>query len=414
MINSIMPDSAVTDMQKNREILKQGAAARSATRYAECNAPRAALGIFTKSPVIVYQQGFARIQRVHAFLLQDQSAKLLPKERVCNCLKKRIDKTKARAVMYNEVREKAHWSNVQRCGSIWTCPVCARQITEVRREELSQGITTWKEKHGGGVLLLTLTTSHTAQQSLSGLLAGLQRAYKRFTENLRVRALLGGLGLLHKVRGFEVTYGANGWHPHFHVLLLTEKQVSDFASVRDELAALWIQCCTRSGLNAPSMEHGLDLRDGSYAQKYVSKWGLDFEMTKGHVKQGRLGSYTPFDLLNVSLLEGVTINGRSASSLWQEFGIAMKGARQLVWSRGLKALLDLQEVTDEQAAQETENQAIQLRQVDDFAFRLLAHYQERHTFLECLAADYKNGCLGNGSAEALLIRLLEFDLQECA
>jgi len=33
------------------------------------------------------------------------------------------------------------------------------------------------------------------------------------------------------------------------------------------------------------MEHGLDLRDGKYADKYVSKWGIEHELTKGHVKK---------------------------------------------------------------------------------------------------------------------------------
>ena len=32
----------------------------------------------------------------------------------------------------------------------------------------------------------------------------------------------------------------------------------------------------------------------------------------------------------------------------------MKGSRQLVWSRGLKSLLDLDEKTDEELAEETE------------------------------------------------------------
>ena len=61
------------------------------------------LGIFTKSQVIHAPQGF---QRIHDFLLQDQSAKLLPRERVGNCLKKRIDKDKLREVKYNESRKK--------------------------------------------------------------------------------------------------------------------------------------------------------------------------------------------------------------------------------------------------------------------------------------------------------------------
>ena len=61
------------------------------------------LGIFTKSQVIHGSQGF---QRSNDFILQDQSAKLLPKERVCNCLKKRIDRFKPREVKYNENRKK--------------------------------------------------------------------------------------------------------------------------------------------------------------------------------------------------------------------------------------------------------------------------------------------------------------------
>ncbi|HAB0062371.1 TPA_asm: rolling circle replication protein, Rep63 protein, partial [Listeria monocytogenes] len=101
------------------------------------------------------------------------------------------------------------------------------------------------------------------------------------------------------------------------------------------------------------MEHGLDLRDGTYAEQYVSKWGLEHELTKGHVKQGRNGGFTPFDLLQYSMLEA-TMNGRTSASLWQEFAISTKGARQLVWSRGLKKLLKIEEKTDEELAEETE------------------------------------------------------------
>jgi hypothetical protein len=68
-----------------------------------------------------------------------------------------------------------------------------------------------------------------------------------------------------------------------------------------ELTELWIKACVKSGLNAPSMPHGLDLRNGYYAEQYVSKWGLEDEVPKGHTKKGRNGGYTPFDLLNMSI-----------------------------------------------------------------------------------------------------------------
>jgi len=371
------------------------------------------LGIFTKSHVNLTQQG---LQRSHEFILQDQSSKLLPKERVCNCLKKRIDKSKLREVKYNESRKKAHWANVQRCGSVWTCPVCAKQITEKRRSELEKGLNTWKTAHSGNVLLLTLTFSHSVNESLSSLLIRQKKAYKRFCENTRVINLMKSITVEHKIKGFEVTYGKNGWHPHNHILLLTKEPVEDFKEYQAELAEIWIKCCTKSGLTAPSMEHGLDIRDGQYAEKYVSKWGLEHELTKGHVKKGRNGGLTPFDLLQYSMVDA-TMNGRSLASLFQEFAISMKGARQLVWSRGLKKFLEIEEKSDEELAEETEQEAITMRTVDNFAFSLLCHHQLRHEFLKCLERDWENECFGNGEAEQLLIALVEHEierLKQCA
>ena len=365
------------------------------------------LGIFTKSHVILATQGF---QRLHEFLLQDQSAKLLPKERVTNCLKKRIDKQKQREVKYSESRKKAHWSNVQRCGSVWTCPVCAKQITEKRREEIKTAIESWKNAHSGGVLLLTLTFSHSSKESLRSLLERQKKALKIFHETTKLQETFKKLGVQHKIKSLEMTFGKNGWHPHNHILLLTKNEVEDYQSYISDLSVLWIKACVKAGLNAPSMQHGLDIRDGNYASQYVAKWGLDFELAKGHTKKGRNGGYTPFDLLQYSILDAI-INERTAASLWQEFGIATKGARQLVWGRGLKKLLGIEEKTDEQLAEETEKEAITMRTVDDYAFSILCHYQLRHQFLRCLERDWENGCFGTGEAERLLIPLLEYEIQ---
>lgn len=364
------------------------------------------LGIFTKSQVIHGSQGF---QRIHDFLLQDQSAKLLPKERVNNCLKKRIDKSKLREVKYNENRKKAHYANVQRCGSIWSCPVCAKQITEKRREELKKAISQWKTVHKGSVQLLTLTFSHSQSQSLKSLLVRQKKAYKIFLETTKVKEILRLFGVEHKIRSLEATYGQNGWHPHFHVLLLTRVFLEN-TSLRDQLAELWIKACVRSGLDAPSMTHGLDLRDGTYADKYVSKWGIESELTKGHVKKGKNGGFTPFDLLQLSIHDE-SVYEKDCGKLFQEFAISVKGARQLVWSRGLKKLLEVDEKTDEELAEETEKDSISLRTIDEYIFSLLCHYQKRWEFLRCLERDYENGCFGSGETEKMLIDLIEMDIK---
>ena len=60
---------------------------------------------------------------------------------------------------------------------------------------------------------------------------------------------------------------------------------------------VWKDCALKSGLSEPSEKHGLHLQSGNAAGNYVSKWGLEHEMTKGHVKKGKQESRTPFDIL---------------------------------------------------------------------------------------------------------------------
>ena len=281
------------------------------------------LGIFTKSQATFKNTG---VERLHNFILQDQACKLLPKHRVCNCLKKRIDKTKDRLVKYNVDRKKAHWSNVQRCGCLWIDPVCAKQITEGRRSELSAALERWKKEFLGGCLLLTLTFSHSLDMPLSASLLGLRDAYARFVGHRRVKEIFKTIGVENKIKGLEILWGQNGWHPHNHILLLTKYTVLGFETYSDELARLWINSCLKAGLRSPSMEHGLDIRDGSHAEEYISKyglpdqnkWGLPEEITKGHMKKGRNGGYTPFDLLELSI-EDKPIHGKLQSKLFQEF-----------------------------------------------------------------------------------------------
>lgn len=366
----------------------------------------APLGIVTKTQVTLATQGF---QRVGDFALQDTSAELLPKERVCGCCRRRIDKTKPRQVKYNNERKKAHWANVQRCGSVWICPVCAKQVTEGRRAELAVGIERWKKEHSGSVQLLTLTFSHHLGERLSVLLQCLRKATKLFLETTRVKDLMKSAGVKYKIKSLEVTYGENGWHPHHHFLLLGT-QGMDLSAVRDELAGLWIKACQRAGLKSPNMQHGLDVRNGDYANKYVAKWGLDYEMTKGHTKKAKNG-YTPFDILNLAH-HGAMIGDRTAKSLWQEWGVAIKGQRQLVWGRGLKKLLGVDEKSDEELALETEKQGELVAEVPDFLFMLIEVYKKRAEFLRCIEQDIEQGLLGAGSAEYLLMELCQRFQQE--
>ena len=91
----------------------------------------------------------------------------------------------------------------------------------------------------------------------------------------------------HYISCFEITHGSNGFHPHYHILLFVPYGVphQTLLAMRDDMFSIWSDCCTKAGLDAPSYKHGLDLQPGDKAGDYVAKWGLEHEMTKGHVKK---------------------------------------------------------------------------------------------------------------------------------
>ena len=139
----------------------------------------------------------------------------------------------------------------------------------------------------------------------------------------------------------------------------------------------------KAGLGSPSFQHGIDLRDGSFANNYVAKWGLEDEMTKGHIKKGKAGGETPFDLLRAVLADK---EDKQAAALFAEFAKAFKGKRQLSWSNGLKAKFNLVEKNDEELAAELEDSAELLGLLTPDQWRDVLKVKARATVLELAAA----------------------------
>lgn len=318
--------------------------------------------------------------RVKRFLLQDEACKLLPSERVNNCLKKRISKDKGVIVKYNSVTKHACYSNLQSCSSVWNCPVCAAKISEQRRTELKQGIARHR-KNGGYVYLLTLTNSHHYGDNLALLMSGQKKALKYLWSDRKTKEHFAKIGKIGHITASEVTHGKNGFHPHFHILLFSDRQI-DIKALQKFIAKEWQHCCRKAKLKEPSLEHGCDITDGKFADRYVSKWGLEEEMTKGHIKKGREGGNTPFDLLRLS--EG---GCERSGQLFQQYAAAYKGKRQLSWSKGLKDLLLIEEVTDKEAAEMEDEESIEEQELAQEIWRLILIYKKRAEVLKAIELD---------------------------
>ena len=323
--------------------------------------------------------------RIERFALQSVARSMLYGSRTARCLRV-LQGGRDSVNVYRSLKHgSASYGGLQTCGSVWACPVCAAKISERRRVELQQAIEAW-EVTGGAVALLTLTHPHTKDDPLEVLLAAEQKAITRFFGMRAGIDLMTDMGRVGHVRAWEVTHGRqrqinNGWHPHFHILLFLERELShaELKAFKSHVFKVWANACSLSGLDAPSCEHGVSLEDGSKAAAYASKWGLENEMTKGHIKRA-IGGETPFDLLR-AVLEDKKDN--QARSLFREYAHAFKGKRQLVWSRGLRDLFDMGETSsDEELAATLEDDAEFLGSLDPDEWRVVLKFDFRAELLE--------------------------------
>jgi hypothetical protein len=238
------------------------------------------------------------------------------------------------------------------------CAVCAAKITEHRRKELAQAVTTWQDRQNL-VVMMTLTAPHKRTdipKEMVDRLVG--SALKKFHNRTPWREWAQAAGLRGSVRALEYTIGQNGPHVHLHILLFIENLGKSISLPTAVITESWMQACRDAGLTIDDEQafrlHGLRLTVGrKEIGDYVSKWGLDLEMTKQHVKHGRgPDGLTPWDLLRAT-------NGHDEyARQFQAYAHAFFNRRQLVWSKGLRELLGLKkEKTDAEIAEGHEEQA---------------------------------------------------------
>ena len=375
--------------------------AQNTLETSSCSEP---LGTITKSHVIPELPGLALadynyvIKRAEKYHLKNLASTALSEtvlrvnrkgerhysfvHRVNYCLKRRISKEKAIGILYNQERERAHYGNLQRCGSVWTCPICAAQITEGRREEVKLGFKNWRDANGY-VVMATFTNRHHFSDNLNELLDGQKKALTKFWQKTKLTKKLRDLGYVGRLVATEVTRGRNGWHPHYHMIMFFDAAV-DSDELQNILGVEWQDACKKSRMKIPTLENGVQVQNGDKAAQYVSKWGLEEEITKGHIKKGRDNSLTPFDILRLSE------DDAEYSKLFREYADAFKGKRQLVWSKGLKDLLGIVEVTDEQLALETEKDSILLDEVALQVWELVHRAKKECELLHAYELDYQD------------------------
>ena len=309
--------------------------------------------------------------RSYVYALRDRASDILyePKKllkeqhRVCACGKHKRDSEQSVSASINTSTGVASLNNVIHCGSVWVCPSCSFKISQERKKELAEAMKACRGK-GLHVAMLTLTAPHYMGDNLKELLKNMGKAKHSLWTNRNSRDYFKSqMPLVGHITATEVKYSDNnGFHPHYHILLILDKpyKAEDLEIIESDLYELWSEKCVKQGLGKPSRKHGVDLKMGSNAEDmladYIAKWGLAEEMTQSHMKVGKknMSSLTMWEVLDLSQMEASTRD--KYSYIFKTYAKAFKGRRQLFWSKGLKKLLSIVETTDEELANKEESE----------------------------------------------------------
>ena len=356
-----------------------------------------------------------------AYDLQSESSKILymyhgdntPKNtkgydvhhRTCTCERFSLggDVHLKKSVKYKKVMA----GNVMRCANSKTCPVCARPLAERKANEMRLAANLASAK-GVFFSMLTLTIPHCSADKITDLAPMISKASSHFWAGKVMDKLRKKYGIVGNIRSFEVRYGRNGWHPHFHFIVVSQiplpttlideskkfRSVLDVDSQHDDwqrFLRLWSNACSRAGLGVPN-ENGLDIQNGENAGEYITKFGSDDEilttskgkqitwdlmdeMTKGHYKMGRKKSLSPWDLLSIS--SGVVneewkdLEPAEAKKLFLFYARGTAKIHTLRWSRGLRLFFGLsdKQPTDEEILAKEEDSALFLCSITSAEWR---------------------------------------------
>jgi replication protein len=330
-------------------------------------------------------------QRLLKWALQAEARYILPDERVAHCLRQVNPMAACVEVLHSPEHRVAHYKSLIICGSVWMCPLCAAKISERRREELERAISRHIDQNGA-VFMATYTIAHSRFDDLSRLLQAFLRAKKRIKQGEYAQRRKRVFGIVGTISVLEVTWSTlNHWHPHSHELIFTMQPINTMneRAYEADVRVAWERAAAREDLHMNEHGYKLDKTFGAVAD-YVAKfgheplgkpWGVESEMTKGHLKRGRgpVEHLTPF-----GLLYHINQGNEELIPVFRDYARWFKGKHQLNWSSGLRALLlgSEEEQTDEQLAAAVMEEAVLLGLLTRAQWRVVLANDARGELLE--------------------------------
>lgn len=345
-----------------------------------------------------------------------------------NCGKRVMSPTMQNKIFGTEIKNHDHQANnskvdiilykdsisyygVMCCHNVWGCPVCARKLSERRKQGLSKLLTAHFDRFGADSVTASLfTIPHSKYDDLADIRKRLLKCYKDMTQSRGYKQLMKTLEGCGSSRAFEVTWSlVNGFHPHIHVLNFFEQNLLlNHQFISDTLFNLWADALKKNCFDEPSRKafgcnlvpstkaaidavaeyfskSESDVNDADimgYLKKHkdvvrsvtnsegrvVTGWSTEHEMTKWHLKQARSDGenfrYSMFDFVRGYSIADDNVDEESKAqfrALWLTYRAAFKGQRQL-WTRHKHFKISELELSDaelgEQELEEPEKKTV--------------------------------------------------------
>lgn len=236
--------------------------------------------------------------------------------------------------------ENGTWSpsGFVRCNT-WQCPTCGPRRAHERAALLSAAIAKHRRRDAfHDTWLLTFTIWHHAGETQREKFDRLHAAWDTFAKSRQWKRFRERFGVVDVVRCLDETFGRNGVHPHFHVLLFVEHAVIGFMPIRglgidernelladvagEQLIEPWSDAVRETGVwpvkesvQSAFRKHSVDMRGGDDAATYVVKWGMADEAVMSPRKR-----FSRTDLLNLACAGDPV-----AAQWWREWADATRG-----------------------------------------------------------------------------------------
>jgi len=322
---------------------------------------------------------FSPRKSIEKFYLLKLAKELLPDFRIKICMSHLQQGKTGLDVMLEPESRYIWFTNLQRCGSGWTCAFCANKKSEQNRAEISTAVIEALEHYIP--FMVTFTLGHHRDDSLAELLKQLSNAYRYMQQQKAWKLTLEDILFVGSIRALEVTYSdVHGWHPHYHVIVLLSREILTYARNtygEGETEESLIELIARDFRNQLSTHHWRPalVENGGYCSDergvsvtagyleiiaYVAKhgylpedagknaWGVAEEIALSASKLPANDGKGAWDLLR-EYGDGIKRSG----ALFREYAIATKGLNQLRWSPGLRDRLSVLDI-DEQTVLENE------------------------------------------------------------